>query len=86
MRGIDVSSYIVSMNRYTPNTYKCTHAPLYEGGLTSCPCAFFLNSAFPKFLFFISVSQEEEDECVAPEVTTDGYAFQISEDQSTFDF
>ncbi|XP_062874523.1 importin subunit alpha-1 [Trichomycterus rosablanca] len=30
--------------------------------------------------------EEEEDECVAPEVTTDGYAFQINENQSTFNF
>uniref|UniRef100_A0A671P8P4 Importin subunit alpha n=1 Tax=Sinocyclocheilus anshuiensis TaxID=1608454 RepID=A0A671P8P4_9TELE len=30
--------------------------------------------------------EEEEDECVAPETTTDGYAFQISENQSTFNF
>ncbi|XP_016124962.1 importin subunit alpha-1-like [Sinocyclocheilus grahami] len=30
--------------------------------------------------------EEEEDECVAPEATTDGYAFQISESQSTFNF
>ncbi|KAJ8399678.1 hypothetical protein AAFF_G00407830 [Aldrovandia affinis] len=31
-------------------------------------------------------SEEEEDECVAPEATNDGYAFQISDNQSTFDF
>uniref|UniRef100_A0A673WK02 Importin subunit alpha n=1 Tax=Salmo trutta TaxID=8032 RepID=A0A673WK02_SALTR len=30
--------------------------------------------------------EEEEDQCVAPELTTDGYAFQISENQSTFNF
>uniref|UniRef100_A0A8C1H2M9 Importin subunit alpha n=1 Tax=Cyprinus carpio carpio TaxID=630221 RepID=A0A8C1H2M9_CYPCA len=30
--------------------------------------------------------EEEEDECVAPEATTDGYAFQINENQSTFNF
>ncbi|XP_067284934.1 importin subunit alpha-1 [Pseudorasbora parva] len=30
--------------------------------------------------------EEEEDECVAPEATTDGYAFQISENQSAFNF
>ncbi|XP_061085120.1 importin subunit alpha-1 [Conger conger] len=31
-------------------------------------------------------AEEEEDECVAPEATTDGYAFQISDNQSTFNF
>uniref|UniRef100_A0A673JSP9 Importin subunit alpha-1-like n=1 Tax=Sinocyclocheilus rhinocerous TaxID=307959 RepID=A0A673JSP9_9TELE len=30
--------------------------------------------------------EEEEDECVAPEATTDGYAFQINENPSTFNF
>ncbi|XP_051988088.1 importin subunit alpha-1-like [Xyrauchen texanus] len=30
--------------------------------------------------------EEEEDECVAPEATVDGYAFQINENQSTFNF
>ncbi|KAG7491674.1 hypothetical protein MATL_G00006210 [Megalops atlanticus] len=30
--------------------------------------------------------EEEEDACVAPEATTDGYAFQISDEQSTFNF
>ncbi|CDQ91356.1 unnamed protein product [Oncorhynchus mykiss] len=30
--------------------------------------------------------EEEEDQCVAPELTTDGYAFQIRENQSTFNF
>ncbi|KAM4531893.1 importin subunit alpha-1 [Odontesthes bonariensis] len=30
--------------------------------------------------------EEEEVQCVAPESTTDGYAFQISENQSTFNF
>lgn len=30
--------------------------------------------------------EEEDDESVAPEVTTDGYAFQINENQSTFNF
>ncbi|XP_016150309.1 importin subunit alpha-1 [Sinocyclocheilus grahami] len=30
--------------------------------------------------------EEEEDECVAPEETTDGYAFQINENPSTFNF
>ncbi|XP_073713669.1 importin subunit alpha-1 [Misgurnus anguillicaudatus] len=30
--------------------------------------------------------EEEEDECVAPEATSDGYAFQINENQSTFNF
>ncbi|MFT7804140.1 importin subunit alpha-1 [Arapaima gigas] len=30
--------------------------------------------------------EEEEDECVAPESTADGYAFQISDTQSTFNF
>ncbi|KAL7850648.1 hypothetical protein SRHO_G00199970 [Serrasalmus rhombeus] len=31
-------------------------------------------------------AEEEEDECVAPEATTDGYAFQINENQGTFNF
>ncbi|KPP74543.1 importin subunit alpha-1-like [Scleropages formosus] len=30
--------------------------------------------------------EEEDDDCVAPESTADGYAFQISENQSTFNF
>ncbi|XP_017548499.1 importin subunit alpha-1 isoform X1 [Pygocentrus nattereri] len=30
--------------------------------------------------------EEEEDESIAPEATTDGYAFQIPENQSTFNF
>ncbi|KAB5553984.1 hypothetical protein PHYPO_G00044900 [Pangasianodon hypophthalmus] len=30
--------------------------------------------------------EEEEDECVAPEATADGYAFQINENQGTFNF
>lgn len=30
--------------------------------------------------------EEEEDESVTPEVTTDGYAFQIADNQSTFEF
>ncbi|KAK1799263.1 hypothetical protein P4O66_007505, partial [Electrophorus voltai] len=30
--------------------------------------------------------EEEEDEHVAPEITTDGYAFQINENQGTFNF
>ncbi|KAL0993036.1 hypothetical protein UPYG_G00102460 [Umbra pygmaea] len=30
--------------------------------------------------------EEEEDQCVAPETTDDGYAFQITENQSTFTF
>lgn len=36
--------------------------------------------------FFFSLSKEEEDQCVAPESTTDGYAFQINENQSAFSF
>lgn len=36
-------------------------------------------------LFFIPL-KEEEDQSVAPEATTDGYAFQISENQSAFSF
>lgn len=32
------------------------------------------------------VSQNEDDESVVPEATADCYAFQITEDQSTFQF
>ncbi|KAL7860351.1 hypothetical protein AOLI_G00167000 [Acnodon oligacanthus] len=31
-------------------------------------------------------TEAKEDECVAPEATTDGYAFQINENQGTFNF
>ena len=33
-----------------------------------------------------SLLQNEEDQAVAPGVTADGYAFQVPDDQSTFNF
>lgn len=41
-----------------------------------------LNVFYALFIFF----KEEVVQSVAPETTTDGYAFQINENQSTFNF
>lgn len=40
-------------------------------------------SGLTVFVWFL---KEEVVQSVAPEATTDGYAFQISENQSTFNF